>query len=161
MENKVFENNMQMEMDAISENESLARIAVSGFLTAVDPTIEELDEIKTAVSEAITNSIIHGYEEQGGKIVLRGKLIQKLFEGSGKKKKIDNIIILEVEDFGKGIENIEQAKEPLFTTRPELERAGMGFMFMEMFMDDLQVVSMPGSGTKITMKKKIKKIRAV
>ncbi|MCR5704567.1 MAG: anti-sigma F factor [Eubacterium sp.] len=161
MENKVFENNVQIEMDAVSENEALARIVVSGFLTMVDPTIEELDEIKTAVSEAVTNSIIHGYEEQGGKIVLRGKLIQKKYDDSGKQKRTENLITLEVEDFGKGIENIVQAKEPLFTTKPELERAGMGFMFMEMFMDELKVESELGSGTKITMKKKIKKIKAV
>lgn len=159
MENKIFENNIQLEMDAVSENESLARIAVSGFLTVIDPTIEELDEIKTAVSEAVTNSIIHGYEEGGGKIILRGRLLNKIFSKPDHTYNMDSIITLEVEDYGKGIENIEKAREPLFTTKPEMERAGMGFLFMEMFMDKLDVISKPGEGTKIIMKKKIKKVK--
>lgn len=161
MENNIFENNMQIEMDAVSENEALARIAVSGFLTTIDPTLEELDEIKTAVSEAITNSIIHGYEEKKGKVVLRAKLIRKIFQKTKEHTHMDSLITLEVEDFGKGIDNVQQAREPLFTTKPELERAGMGFMFMEMFMDDLDIASVPGEGTKIVMKKKLKKSWAV
>ncbi len=158
MNNKIFENNILLEMDAVSENESLARIAVAGFLTVINPTVEELDEIKTAVSEAVTNSIIHGYEEGPGKVVLRGRLLNKIFCHGNEKYDMDTLLTLEVEDYGKGIENIEQAKEPLFTTKPELERAGMGFMFMEMFMDFLDVKSEPGKGTKVIMKKKIKKV---
>lgn len=160
MENKIFENNIRLEMDSVSENESLARILVSGFLTVVDPTIEELDEIKTAVSEAVTNSIIHGYEEQPGKIILKGRLLQKYFCDKHHINHIDSILTLEIEDFGKGIEDIKKAKEPLFTTKPEMERAGMGFLFMEMFMDTLDVESEPGKGTKVIMKKKMKKIKS-
>ncbi len=152
MENKVFKNHMQLEMDAVSENEALARIAVSGFLSSVDPTLEELDEIKTAVSEAITNSIIHGYEEKKGTILLRGRLTSE---------KKESTLHLEIEDYGKGIANVEEAREPLFTTKPEEDRAGMGFMFMEMFMDSLEIESVPGEGTKIRMLKKLKKNRVV
>ncbi|MCR5737301.1 MAG: anti-sigma F factor [Eubacterium sp.] len=161
MENNIFENNMQIEMDAVSENEALARIAVSGFLTSIDPTLEELDEIKTAVSEAVTNSIIHGYEEQNGKIVLRGKLTRKTSQKKSEHLKTDSLIVLEVEDFGKGIENVSKAREPLYTTKPETERAGMGFLFMEMFMDSLDITSVPGKGTKVIMKKTIKRDKAV
>ncbi len=161
MENNIFENNMQIEMDAVSENETLARIAVSGFLTSIDPTVEELDEIKTAVSEAVTNSIIHGYEEQNGKIVLRGKLTRKTSQKKSEHLKTDSLIVLEVEDFGKGIEDVSKAREPLYTTKPEMERAGMGFLFMEMFMDSLDITSVPGKGTKVIMKKTIKRDKAV
>ena len=161
MENNIFENNMQIEMDAVSENETLARIAVSGFLTSIDPTVEELDEIKTAVSEAVTNSIIHGYEEQNGKIVLRGKLTRKTSQKKSEHLKTDSLMVLEVEEFGKGIEDVSKAREPLYTTKPKMERAGMGFLFMEMFMDSLDITSVPGKGTKVIMKKTIKRDKAV
>ena len=110
----------------------------------MDPTIEELADIKTAVSEAVTNSIIHGYEDTEGII----KVIARIFANS---------IQIEISDTGKGIENVELAKEPLYTSKGDLERSGMGFTIMESFMDELEVESVLGLGTKITMKKLIKK----
>ena len=142
MENKSKENNMTLEFDAKSENESLARIAVASFLTEIDPTIEEINDIKTAVSEAVTNSIIHGYDNKIGVIHIECTLFA-------------NSIEIIITDDGKGIENIEKAKEPLYTTKPELERSGMGFTIMENFMDELKIESALGEGTKITMKKVI------
>lgn len=133
---------MQMSFEAVSENEGLARIAVASFVTALNPTMEELADIKTAVSEAVTNSIIHGYEEEKGTIVLRCRLRGDLLE-------------VEVEDQGKGIADIDQAMEPLFTSKPEKDRSGMGFSFMEAFMDDLEVSSVLGMGTLVKMKKKL------
>lgn len=133
---------MQMSFEAVSENEGLARIAVASFVTALNPTMEELADIKTAVSEAVTNSIIHGYEEEKGTIVLRCRLRGDLLE-------------VEVEDQGKGIADIDQAMEPLFTSKPEKDRSGMGFSFMEAFMDDLEVTSIPGAGTTVLMRKKL------
>ena len=109
----------------------------------MDPTIEELADIKTAVSEAVTNCIIHGYEDKQGIVKIKAKLKQ-------------NQIIIEISDQGKGIENINIAKEPLYTTKPNLERSGMGFTIMESFMDSVEVESVLGIGTKITMTKKIK-----
>ena len=113
------------------------------FAAQLDPTIEELADIKTAVSEAVTNSIIHGYEDKQGII----KIVCKLKE---------NEIIIEISDTGKGIEDIEAAKEPLYTTKPNLERSGMGFTIMESFMDSMEIESIVGLGTKVTMSKKIK-----
>ncbi|MBR3607202.1 MAG: anti-sigma F factor [Lachnospiraceae bacterium] len=133
---------MQMSFEAVSENEGLARIAVASFVTALNPTMEELADIKTAVSEAVTNSIIHGYEEEKGTIVLRCRLRGDLLE-------------VEVEDQGKGIADIDRAMEPLFTSKPEKDRSGMGFSFMEAFMDDLEVSSVLGMGTLVKMKKKL------
>lgn len=133
---------MQMSFEAVSENEGLARIAVASFVTALNPTMEELADIKTAVSEAVTNSIIHGYEEEKGTIVLRCRLRGDLLE-------------VEVEDQGKGIADIDRAMEPLFTSKPEKDRSGMGFSFMEAFMDELEVISIPGDGTTVFMKKKL------
>ena len=141
MENKSKENNMTLEFDAKSENESLARIAVASFLTEIDPTIEEINDIKTAVSEAVTNSIVHGYNEGPGKITLKCKLVCNQYE------KQDTYTV-----------SIEKAREPLFTTKPEFERSGMGFMFMEMFMDKVDVISEPGKGTTVIMEKKLKKV---
>lgn len=135
-------NRMQLAFDAISENEQLARIAVASFITPLDPTLEEMADVKTAVSEAVTNAIIHGYEEQGGTVYIRCKLNGDLLE-------------VEVEDKGRGIEDIDQAMEPMFTTKPERDRSGMGFSFMEAFMDELEVTSIPGAGTTVLMKKKL------
>ena len=126
-----------------SSNEAFARVAVAAFASQLEPTIEELADIKTAVSEAVTNSIIHGYETKVGIVKVAGKLI-------------GNKIVIEVSDNGKGIENIEMAKEPLYTTKPNLERSGMGFTIMESFMDEIEVESILGLGTKITMSKTIK-----
>ena len=132
---------MQMFFEAKSENESLARIAVASFITPLNPTLEELSDVKTAISEAVTNAIIHGYEEGTGTVYIRCRLNGGLLE-------------VEVEDKGKGIFDIEQAMEPLFTTKPEQERSGMGFCFMEAFMDEVEVSSVLGEGTTVFMKKK-------
>ena len=134
---------MKLEILSKSTNEAFARIAVAAFVSQIDPTIEELADIKTAVSEAVTNSIIHGYEEKEGIIYITCTL-----------KNRD--ITIEVKDNGIGIENIEMAKEPLYTSKPELERSGMGFTIMESFMDEVKIESIIGMGTKVTMKKTIK-----
>lgn len=139
-----FTNEMKLEFDSKSINESFARMVVSGFVAQLDPTIEEINDIKTAVSEAVTNAIIHGYNNKNGKIQLVCKIK-------------NNDVFIEIHDYGVGIDNIEKAMEPLYTTRPELERSGMGFSFMEAFMDDLFVESNMGQGTIINMKKTIQK----
>ena len=123
-----------------SANEQFARMVISAFTMRLDPTLEELADMKTAVSEAVTNSIIHGYEEQDGTIEMRCRIEERE-------------VYIEVIDFGVGIENIEKAMEPMYTTRAELNRSGMGFAFMEAFMDELKVESEPGKGTHIFMKK--------
>ena len=138
-----FENEMNLEFISKSSNEAFARIAVAAFASQLDPTIEELADIKTAVSEAVTNCIIHGYENEAGIVKIHTRLYK-------------NEIIIEIADNGKGIENIEMAKEPLYTTKPNLERSGMGFTIMESFMDKIEIESIVGVGTKITMYKKIK-----
>jgi stage II sporulation protein AB (anti-sigma F factor) len=137
-----YTNEIMLEMDSQSRNESFARMVVAGFVAQIDPTIEEINDIKTAVSEAVTNAIIHGYNNKAGKIKMICKICNK------------NIYI-EIHDNGVGIENIEKAMEPLYTTRPELERSGMGFSFMEAFMDDLKIDSKVGEGTTIKMMKEI------
>ena len=142
---KTLENEMKLEFISRSSNEAFARITVAAFASQLDPTIEELSDIKTAVSEAVTNCIIHGYENKQGIVKIQCKL------------KNDQIII-EISDSGKGIENVDMAKEPLYTTKPNLERSGMGFTIMESFMDEMKVESIVGIGTKVTMKKTIKKI---
>lgn len=139
-----FENEMKLEFISKSSNEAFARIAVAAFVSQLDPTIEELADIKTAVSEAVTNSIIHGYENKQGIVRIVGKLK-------------NNKVILEISDSGKGIENIDIAKEPLYTTKPNLERSGMGFTIMESFMDKVEIESIVDVGTKITMEKEISK----
>lgn len=159
MENNIIENNMKMEFDAKSQNESLARMAVAAFLTDTDPTVEELNDIKTAVSEAVTNSIIHGYNEGPGKVFMSCNLIQKVYEKKDDTYTVNSIIRIEIKDEGVGIEDIDKAREPLFTTKPELERSGMGFMFMELFMDKVGVQSKQGEGTIVVLEKKMKKIK--
>ena len=126
-------NEMRLEFESRSQNESFARTVVAAFAAQLDPTIEELADIKTAVSEAVTNSIIHGYADCLGIIIMHCVI-------SGSE------LMVEIIDQGAGIENIEKAMEPLYTSRPELERSGMGFSFMEAFMDDLDVDSVPGKG---------------
>ncbi len=138
-----YDNEMNLEILSKSCNEAFARITVAAFASGLDPTIEEISDIKTAVSEAVTNSIIHGYENNEGIIKINCKI--------DKRK-----IIIEISDTGKGIENIDIAKEPLYTTKPELERSGMGFTIMESFMDELKIESILGLGTKVTMTKTIK-----
>ncbi|MCI7791446.1 MAG: anti-sigma F factor [Lachnospiraceae bacterium] len=129
---------MKLEFDAISENEGLARVVIAAFLTRLDPTLEQLQDVKTAVSEAVTNAVIHGYEEKGGKIQMTATLE-------------NGQLSLSISDKGVGIENVQEAMQPLFTTRPEGERSGMGFSFMEAFMDRVEVESSPGNGTIVHM----------
>lgn len=135
-------NEMVLEFDSRSENEGFARVAVAAFISQLDPTLEEISDVKTAVSEAVTNAIIHGYENKPGKVRVECTIR-------------DREVFVTVSDKGKGIADIEQAMEPLFTTKPELERSGMGFVFMDVFMDALEVLSVPGEGCTIRMKKKI------
>lgn len=142
--NEQFENEMKLEFLSKSSNEAFARITVAAFASQLDPSIEELADIKTAVSEAVTNCIIHGYENRVGIVKIYGKLTE-------------DEIMVQITDTGKGIENIEIAKEPLYTTKPNLERSGMGFTIMESFMDSVDIESIVGLGTKVTMRKKIKK----
>lgn len=135
---------IRLEFDAISENEGLARVVIAAFLTQMDPTIEEMQDVKTAVSEAVTNAIIHGYEEKGGKVVLEAVLQEETLEVS-------------IADSGLGIENVERAMQPLFTTKQDCERSGMGFSFMEAFMDKVEVESRLGEGTIVHMQKSFEK----
>lgn len=136
------ENMMKIEFLSKSQNESFARVAVAAFVSQLDPTIEELTDVKTAVSEAVTNAIIHGYENKSYEMVY--------IEASIK----DNEVTITVEDKGAGIDDIGLAMQPLYTSRPNLERSGMGFTVMETFMDSLQVFSEKNNGTKVIMKKK-------
>jgi len=143
------DNEMELVFSAVSANESLARVAVAAFIADKNPTLEELSDIKTAVSEAVTNAIIHGYENTDKKLADYEKKVKMhcYFEGK--------VLRIEVEDKGVGIANVEQAMEPLFTTRPDQERSGMGFSFMEAFMDELEVESIFGEGTVVRMQKEI------
>lgn len=140
-----FDNYMKIKFSSKSQNESFARVVVASFVSQLDPTIEELADIKTAVSEAVTNAIIHGYNSPSEEVVIECKII-------------GNTIIIVIEDYGKGIKDIELARQPLYTSKPELERSGMGFTVMETFMDEVCIESEEGKGTKINMTKKIKVI---
>ena len=133
---------MKLELDSISSNESFARVVVAAFLTRLNPTMEEVADIKTAVSEAVTNAIIHGYRQEVHKIIIEAMVEKDVFTVS-------------VEDFGVGIEDVKKAMEPMYTTRGDMERSGIGFVFMEAFMDSIEVESKVGQGTKVTMTKKI------
>ncbi len=144
-----LKNEMKLCFQARSENESFARIAVAGFMTCLNPTMEEIEDVKTAVSEAVTNAIIHGYEEKDNAIVYVSGMIYQDEEGY--------LLQVVVEDTGKGIADIEKAMEPMFTTKPEIERSGMGFSFMEAFMDDVQVESELMKGTTVTLSKRLGK----
>ena len=137
-----MENYVTLEFLSRSSNEGFARVAAAGFAAQLDPTLDELGDIKTAVSEAVTNAIVHGYPDQLGKIVMKLKLLE------------NNTLEITVRDWGKGIEDIQQARQPLFTTGGE-ERSGMGFTIMESFMDRLTVKSTPGRGTTVTMRRRI------
>lgn len=154
-----MKNEMEILFDAISNNESFARVAVAAFIAHKNPTLEEMADIKTAVSEAVTNAIIHGYGNIDG-FSRHGEVrpsYQQLHPGKVRLHCMyeNGILHIRVEDQGKGIEDIAKAMEPLFTTRPELNRSGMGFAFMEAFMDDLRVESTPGKGTCVYMEKKL------
>ncbi|MBU5293856.1 anti-sigma F factor [Anaerosalibacter bizertensis] len=138
-------NYMKLEFASKSTNEAFARVVVAAFASQLDPTIEEISDIKTAVSEAVTNSIIHGYENVEGMVTIESRIV-------------DNEIEIIIKDDGKGIDDLEKALEPFYTSKPELERSGMGFTVMETFMDKLEVVSEPGKGTKVRMIKKFKSL---
>lgn len=139
-----IENEMRIEFDSRSSNESFARVAVAAFVTPLDPTLEEISDMKTAVSEAVTNAIIHGYENEIHKVCVECRISGKCVE-------------IAVEDSGCGIADIARAMEPLYTTKPQQDRSGMGFAFMEAFMDRIEVESEPGVGTRVTMWKEIGK----
>lgn len=133
-------NYMELKVPAQSINESFCRSCVAAFAVQLNPTVEEISDIKTAVSEAVTNCIVHGYEKSDGEIIIRAKIE-------------NNALHIDVEDSGKGIENIEQAMQPFFTTKPEQERSGMGFTVMQAFSDDLKVSNKLEGGLKVSMKK--------
>lgn len=141
----MFQNEMKLEIPSKSQNESFARVVVAAFASQLDPTIEELSDVKTAVSEAVTNAIIHGYENKSGVVIIKCRI-------DGRR------LTVEVIDSGLGIENVELARQPLYTSKPELERSGMGFTVMETFMDLLDVESIPGEGTRVKMIKEFKSI---
>jgi stage II sporulation protein AB (anti-sigma F factor) len=134
-------NEMNLQFSALSQNESFARVTVAAFIVQLDPNMDELTEIKTVVSEAVTNAIIHGYENDPNGIVY----IQVIIE--------DSLIDLTIKDVGMGIVDVEEARQPLFTTKPDLERSGMGFTIMENFMDEVEVHSQPGRGTEVRLRK--------
>lgn len=136
------EQEMSVCFDSYPENEQFARVTVAAFLMDLNPTLDEIADVKTAVSEAVTNSIIHAYEGYVGKVFLNCR-------------KKGGEIKITVEDHGKGIEDIEKAREPFFTTRPDAERSGMGFAFMEAFMDEIHIESSEGRGTCVEMKKQL------
>ena len=140
-------NYMEISFDSNSINEGLARIAVSGFTVQLNPTIEELADIKTAVSEAVTNSIVHGYDDKVGKVTIKCTYND------------EKVLAITVSDDGKGIQNIQKAMQPFYTSKPNMDRSGMGFTVMETFMDEIKVESSVGVGTKVTMKKKIESVK--
>ena len=135
-------NYMKLEIPALSENESFARVAVGAFMTRLNPTLEEISDVKTAVSEAVTNAIVHGYENNPGTIDIAAEI------GEG-------TITVEITDHGVGIADVEQAMKPFYTSQPDMERSGMGFTVMQTFMDGLQVTSKAGHGTTVRMFKKL------
>lgn len=135
-------NELKAEFLSKSENEGFARMIVAAFVAPLDPTIEELSDIRTAVSEAVTNAIVHGYSEKKGNVYLECT-------------SVDDVVTVVVKDYGKGIEDVARAMEPMYTTNPDMERSGMGFTVMETFMDKIQVNSIPGVGTKVIMTKRI------
>lgn len=143
-----MEQYMKMVFNSDSSNESFARVAVAAFCARLDITIEEMSDIKTAVSEAVTNSIVHGYEDAIGEVYLEC-YIEEMEE--------ESLIRIVIRDEGVGIADVDKAMEPLYTTKPEQERSGMGFSFMEAFMDELEVESQCGIGTTVTMTKIIRK----
>jgi stage II sporulation protein AB (anti-sigma F factor) len=138
-----MKNAMRLEFQSKSSNESFARATVAAFVSQLDPTLEEISDIKTALSEAVTNAIVHGYEDCEGVVTIACDI-----DGGE--------VTVTVSDSGKGIADLQKAMEPLYTSRPEMERSGMGFTVMETFMDGIQVRSAPGAGTDVTMTKIIK-----
>lgn len=143
-----MENKIKVEFSSLSKNESFARVVIAAFAAQLDPTLDEISDIKTAVSEAVTNAIIHGYgnESEGNFVKLEATIIE-------------NELTVKVIDNGAGIDNVDMAMQPLYTSRPDLERSGMGFTVMETFMDSLIVESVKGEGTTVTMKKAFNTVR--
>src|SRR5574342_1178407 len=144
-----MKNEMNLQFSALSQNESFARVTVAAFIAQLDPTLDELTEIKTVVSEAVTNSIIHGYENDANGMVYISVLLQ---EGT---------VEMMIKDEGIGISDIDEAMQPLYTSKPELERSGMGFTIMENFMDEVEVISEPSFGTTIHLTKYLTKNKAL
>ncbi|KMY50658.1 anti-sigma F factor [Peribacillus loiseleuriae] len=144
-----MKNKMELTFSALSQNESFARVSVASFIAQLDPTLDELTEIKTVVSEAVTNSIIHGYENDPTGVVYISVILE------------EDMVELEIRDEGLGIEDLDEALQPLYTTKPELERSGMGFTIMENFMDEMHVISHKGEGTIIRLKKHLTKTKAL
>jgi stage II sporulation protein AB (anti-sigma F factor) len=144
-----MKNEMNLQFSALSQNESFARVTVAAFIAQLDPTMDELTELKTVVSEAVTNAIIHGYESDANGMVYISVLLQ------------DGTVEMSIKDEGIGIKDIDEAMQPLYTSKPELERSGMGFTIMENFMDEVQVRSEPGFGTEIRLKKHLSKSKAL
>ncbi len=138
-------NQMKMEFSSKSSNEAFARVVAAAFVSQIDPTLEELADIKTAVSEAVTNAIIHGYENSNGSVRMSCNLYR------------DGVEIF-IEDEGQGIPDVNQARQPMYTSKPEMERSGMGFTVMESFMDKVEVVSEVGKGTRVSMYKRFNSI---
>ena len=136
-------NEVRFSIPSLSVNESVARAVVSSFLVQADPTVEELSDIRTAVSEAVTNAVVHGYRHQSGKIEITVRLLE------------NRVIYIRIKDKGCGIADVQKAMEPLFTTAPEEERSGLGFSVMESFTDKLTVKSTLGKGTVVTIRKKL------
>ncbi|QDP40521.1 anti-sigma F factor [Radiobacillus deserti] len=144
-----MKNTMHLEFSSLSSNEAFARVTVAAFVAQLDPTVDELTEIKTVVSEAVTNSIIHGYNNDTDKMIQIKCTLQ------------DDVVELLIQDDGIGILDVEEAIQPLYTSKPELERSGMGFTIMENFMDKLEVISFPGQGTTVKLIKQLKKSKTV
>lgn len=144
-----YSNSMTLQFDSRSENESFARITVAAFVAQLDPTLEELTEIKTVISEAVTNAIIHGYDNRPDGLITITASIR------------GDTVFISVRDEGQGIEDVEQAKQPLYTSKPELERSGMGFTIIENFMDEMEIDSGIGQGTTVRMAKRIESKKAL
>ncbi|SDJ66362.1 anti-sigma F factor [Sediminibacillus albus] len=144
-----MKNKMNLDFSSVSSNEAFARVAVASFVTQLDPTMDELTELKTVVSEAVTNSIIHGYDNQPDQTIYISCTLE------------EDAIELIIKDEGVGIADIDEAVQPLYTSKPELERSGMGFTIMENFMDKVDVVSHPGEGTMVKLYKQLKKSKTL
>ncbi|MFC4022885.1 anti-sigma F factor [Oceanobacillus longus] len=144
-----MKNEMSLEFSSVSENEAFARVTVASFITQLDPTMDELTEIKTVVSEAVTNSIIHGYNNEANHKIFITCILQ------------DGEIELTIKDHGIGIRDISEARQPLYTSKPEMERSGMGFTIIENFMDSVEVISSPDKGTTVYMTKQLSKTKTV